>query len=469
MIPEKSRKKIFYFMVLVTFVMVAIYQFLTPTMSDDITYGDIVSEANNFFDLFIQEYEHYMGHGGRSVAHIILRIFLFIGVKGVFNVVAALVFTFVSLLIYMNIDYRNKYDIRMYGFVACFLWLLDPSISNTVFWETGACNYLFTGAIVLSYMTFFRKHMRNNSENSVKLAIKMFLLGLVAGWCNENTSGGAILFVLILLLREWLSNNKSFKFLKNWMIAAILGNFVGFAIMILSPGNFSRASVTEEEHTGLLALGARFLKIVLNIKNNYLLLVMAFAVLLIYIAYVTLDKRKFMETTQYMRILGFVALATALSLIAVPSSELRTYYGASLFLMMAVLNEIAYVANSRVMSGSASDDARGLSWTMHQTVITSIVVMASIFLMFTYIEQGANLARIKREYDERDAYLQQMADSGEVDVYAPMLRPQWVSRFSMAYESDIQEDYNYWINNFYANHYGLDTVSGVEREEWTEY
>ena len=55
--------------------MVAVYEFLTPNMSDDIIYGDTVSEAKSFFDLFGQEYEHYMTHSGRNVAHFILRIF----------------------------------------------------------------------------------------------------------------------------------------------------------------------------------------------------------------------------------------------------------------------------------------------------------------------------------------------------------------------------------------------------------
>ena len=104
-----------------------------------------------------------------------------------------------------------------------------------------------------------------------------------------------------------------------------------------------------------------------------------------------------------------------------------------------------------------------------ETAFSGLVLCGIVFLVFTYIEQGANLARIKREFDERNAYLQQMADSGEVDVYAPKLRPEWDNRFSMAYVSDIEDDYHYWINMFYSTHFHLDTVSGVEREDWTEY
>jgi hypothetical protein len=50
-----------------------------------------------------------------------------------------------------------------------------------------------------------------------------------------------------------------------------------------------------------------------------------------------------------------------------------------------------------------------------------------------------------------------------------MLRPDWETRYSMAYVSDITEDKFYWINTFYSEHYGLWYVIGVDRETWTAY
>ncbi len=469
MISEKNKKKIFYLMVFVTFAMVAIYEYLTPNMSDDIVYGDIVAGATNFFDLFRQEYEHYMHHSGRNIAHILLRIFLYSNNKLFFDIVAAGIFTLLSVLMYLNVDSRQKYDFRVYGLILVFLWFLDPAMNNTVFWETGACNYLITGTIVIGYITFFRKHMRMDSPNSLKLFLEMLILGLAAGWCNENTSGGAILFALIMLVDKWNQSGKKISFIKPWMLAAFIGNLIGFAILILSPGNTDRADGAEEAHTGLLALMARFLKIVLNIKDNYLLLVLMFVVALIFIGYLSVNKTKFLESTRYMRFLGFVALATAFALIAVPESQLRTYYGASLFLMMAVANGVAYIANTKVMSGSVSDEEHGLTYSILQTAVSSAIAICLVILSFEYIENGANLARIKREFDERDEYFAQLAEEEVIDAVAPMLRPEWENRFSFAYESDITEHWEYWINQYYSEHYGFDTVTGVEREEWTEY
>ena len=194
-----SRNKIFNILVFITFFAVMIYEFLTPIMSDDIVYGDAVREAGSFFDLFSQEYEHYIGHTGRSVAHMILRIFFFTGNKAIYNVFAAGAFTVLSLLIYKNIEGKKEFDVRAYMVVVLLLWFFDPAISNTVFWMTGACNYLFTTTLIMGFLTTYRFGVKEKRDNTIGLTIGMLLYGIVCGWCNENTSGGLILFVLITL------------------------------------------------------------------------------------------------------------------------------------------------------------------------------------------------------------------------------------------------------------------------------
>ena len=138
-------------------------------------------------------------------------------------------------------------------------------------------------------------------------------------------------------------------------------------------------------------------------------------------------------------------------------------------MMMAVLNGVGIVANTLFMSGSASDKEKGLSYTILQTAISSLVAVWGLVLVFTYIEQGANLARIKREFDERDAYVWQQVEKGEMEVCVPRLRPQWENRYTFAYESDISDDCDYWINLFYTSHYGIECLWSVDREDWTEY
>ena len=453
---DNLRKRLFQLTALANFIMVFIYEYLTPNMSDDIIYMDRVAEANSFFDLFAQEYNHYITHIGRSVAHIILRIFLYMGNKIFFDVAAAVVFVLISILIYLNVDHRKAYDIRVYAAIAVLMWLFDPTIDNSVFWETGACNYMFTGCIILGFITLFRRAIREDRQGGIGFIIGMFFFGLAAGWCNENTSGGVILFILIMMFAKW-RENKNFSKIRPWMITGLVGTLIGFVIMIMSPGNFSRAEGTEEAHTGLVALMARFLKITLNIREGYLVLIFAFIVFAIAMVYRTLGT-KYMEKASGMMLFGVLFLATCYALIAVPESQLRTYYGAGLFLMIAVVSGFAWFVNE------------GFKDDLVQVAGTALVTLFGVFLILTYIEEGANLARIKREFDERDAYLIELKKSSdEMYVQAPMLRPQWETRFSAAYDSDLTEDINNWLNLGYAEHYGYWFIEGVDRETWTAY
>ncbi len=453
---DKLRKKLFFVTVFINFIMVTLYEFLTPNMSDDIIYGDKVAQAGNFLDLFAQEYEHYMNHIGRSIAHILLRIFLFAGNKGVFNVCAGLAFCGLSLLIYVNITKARAYDLRVYLGILMLMWLFEPTISNSVFWETGACNYLFTALIMFGYITFFRRKYREDQKSSIPLVVGMFFFGLAAGWCNENTSGGVIFMVLVLIFCRWLKN-RDFSGIRAFMVSGLLGNILGFAIMILSPGNTARSEAADEAHTGLLAMAARFLKITLNIKDNYLLLVLVFMVLAIAIAYRTGGGKKFFEVSSSMLLYGLLFLVTSYALIAVPDSQLRTYYGASLFLMMGIAEGFAQVCNEFFKED------------IIQIAGTSLIAILSVIFLFTYIQEGANLARIKREFDERDVYLTEASKGEDMVVEAPMLRPDWQSRYSMAYVSDLTEDKFNWLNLSYSEHYGLWYIIGVDRETWTAY
>lgn len=66
------------------------------------------------------------------------------------------------------------------------------------------------------------------------------------------------------------------------------------------------------------------------------------------------------------------------------------------------------------------------------------------------MESGANLARIYREYHERDVYLTEQAENGVKDVTVPMLRPDFETKYSDGYNSDITASPEYWLNIAYA-------------------
>ena len=184
--------------------MILIYNALTPYMSDDLWYKPGVMKP--FSELIKQQVEYHMTWSGRDVAHMLLRI-SFCFPKWVFNIINSIMFISLTLLIYLNVEKDKKYDLVSYGLIVLILWFFGISLDQTILWVSGSCNYLWTAVIVLGFITVYRLKLNNTDTVSSKrektvtalLTTAMFLLGLLAGWSNENTSGGAILLTIMLI------------------------------------------------------------------------------------------------------------------------------------------------------------------------------------------------------------------------------------------------------------------------------
>ena len=471
---EKRSRLFFRLSVFAAFILIFIFNVLTPMMTDDLFYSRTVSEASSIGNLFAQEYTQYMTWTGRSVCHMILRFFLLTD-KMVFNVANSVVFVLLTLLIYWNVEHKRKYDTPVYLLINLLLWMFGVVFRQTVLWETGACNYLWGSAIIMSFVTLYRYGLKRESgsgqeaggdvpkqavglKHPVLWAVFLPVLGVLAGWCNENSSGGGLLMVLLCLgfyLYEQKKNNAgSGQLLKPWMVTGLIGQAVGLAFMVLAPGNAVRAAAREEEHSGLLGYMARFQKITLAVRENFLILLIIGLLLFIIVYY---QKKSWKALWAYSRngiLWSFVFLATCYALVMTAEPQARAYFGAGVFLTIAVVQFFVDVEEREAIFASLK---------------TGMISGMLLVMFFTYMDSGANLARIYREYNERDVYLTQKAEEGVTDVTVPMLRPDFETKYSDGYNSDIQEDPGYWVNVAYASYYGFNSVSGVPREEWTDY
>lgn len=451
---EKRQKLLFVLAVMVSWVLIFIFNVLTPMMSDDLFYAKEVQAAGNFAGLLQQEYHQYMTWSGRSLCHLILRCFL-VGDKMIFNIFNSFVFTGLAILMYFNIECRKKFDVSLYLLIQLLIWIFGVVFRQTVLWETGACNYLWGTTIILAFLTLYRGCLKRAQRltNKTVWVFLMFIFGAAAGWCNENTSGGGILMSL-LLFAFYLYDNRKRKKIELWMVAGIAGQATGFLFMILAPGNMARSLVQEEEHTGLLALVSRFQKIILALKNNFLILLIIGLLLFVIVKYQKQSVRALWKDCHSGILWGIVFLATSFALVLTPEPMPRAYFGAGIFLIIFVCQFFAYVEEKEVIFRSLK---------------AGMLSVMCLIMFFSYMESGANLARIYREYHERDIYLTEQAENGVKDVTVPMLRPDFETKYSDGYNSDITASPEYWLNVAYATYYGFDSVSGVPREGWTEY
>ena len=442
---EKCRRILFICLVVLSFLSVLIYNIFTPAMTDDLSYGSVVARANSLWDLLRQEQHQYMTWTGRSVGSMILRCFLK-GDKWIFNICNSLVFVLLTLFMYYNIEHKKKYDVFVYLLINLFVWTFAVSFAQTVLWETGACNYLWGSTFIMGYISAVRYCMKADYEgvSQIAPAIGLFLSGLAAGWCNENTSGGCILLVSIwIVLYIW-----KHKRVRVWMIVGLVGNLTGFLFMTLAPGNSNRMQYMEEEHTGWLAILSRWLKINLAIRNNLFLLIAICIVAFILVR----QQQAEWERSRNMLIFFLVSLATCYALVLVPEPVVRVYFGASIFMIMASIQGIVDVTD------------KDLYLRTLKLAATSIF---ALYFVFTYLDCGANVVRVYRESRERFTFIEEQKAAGVMDITVPLLRPEFENKYTDAYKSELSsEDSGYWVNVAYATYYGVNSVSAVPREEW---
>lgn len=433
--------------VFISFAAVFVYNYLTPVMSDDLLFDR--SQYKSIADIFVKEYERYLTWNGRSVLQILMTVCCLIP-KSVFNVLNSVVFVVFSLLIYWNINGRKKYDCFLYVLIQLCIWYFCVDFSQTVLWLSGACNYLWGMTIILGFITAYRYLLENgkNIKNINLAVIGLFPLGILAGWGNENTSGGAILIILLLTGIYFWQNLR----IEKWMLSGISGATLGFLFLLLAPGNKIRGDFLKEEemYKGISAFISRGLKIFKAIDKYMLIYIIVIVMLGTYFYYKKYKAEQFTEVAVF----GFAALATAGVLIMTPEPMPRAYFGANVYMMIAAVQMVQMIRKED---------------TLLISLKTGGIVAAAIAMMFLYIEEGANLARILREVNEREEYILEQVEAGNTDLTLPMLRPQFETRFSFMYDNDISMEEDWWINKVYCMAYGLENITAVEREEWTEY
>lgn len=455
---EKYRKQIFWLILAAAFVTIYAYNLLTPYMSDDYAYAISVREAGSLWDLVKQQYGEYLSNSGRVIGQFNVRLSLSVS-KQVFNVVNSLMFVGLTLLMYANIRRKKKNDIFVLLLIITFLWKFAVSFGQTMLWICGACNYLWGSVIILGFVTLYRHFLEKDGgiKHGVILAAGMFLYGIAAGWCNENTSGGGLLLVLMFGLNHWWNKKKQGqKRIPPFMISGMLGMCCGMLGMISAPGIRNRSqTMSEGEYTGIVGLLSRTYKITINLRELFFPVIVIMVIVLVFLV---LQKKlqgwsrfRNNETVLFLA----AAVATSYALAIAPTPMNRAFFGAGIFLFIACIQGIVDIADHEQAIRAAK---------------YSLVSILCVWLFFTYLDNLVNLARIYREEQERIALIRaDKADpEGDGIVVVPRLREAFANPYSDAHNSDLEDDKDYWINLYYEVYYDVGNITAIPRDEWDE-
>ena len=444
---KKYDRTIFWIVVGCAFLAILVFNVLTPYMSDDYSYGRTVKGLDSFADILRSEYEQYMNWTGRSVNHLILKLFLKTD-KWVFNLCNSIAFIVLTLLIYYNIEGKGRFNTPIYILINLCLWIFGVEFGETILWETGACNYLWGTMNILGFVTLFKFacSRAESIKHSLLWAVLLFFTGMIAGWCNENTSGGGILLILVAIAGVWMQKRK----IKPWMWSGLAGMLTGFCFMIAAPGNSVRAIYAEDNYGGIIKYIARAYKITLAVKELFFVLLL---ILLVLLLIAKAQKRTWKELAGSL-VYFVVFVATCYALVMAPTPMNRAYFGAGIFLIMAVIQCFVIITEEE-------------TWV--RVAKQSFLCGMLLYMMFAYVENVVNVARIYRDYTDREEYILAQKAAGNLNVTVPLLHEGFESKYSFGYTSDFGEEDEYWINIMACSYYGVDSLYAVPMEEWTEY
>ena len=455
---KKYKKIIFWLILSGAVLMIYVYNCLTPYLSDDYAYLIEVRNASSLWELIKQQYGEYLSNSGRIIGQFNVRLSLSVN-KQIFNIVNSGMFLALILLIYYNIRRRKKYDIFVLLTIIVFLWKFTVDFGQTMLWICGSCNYLWGSVIILGFFSLYRYILEHTQKlkNPIVLAVIMFFLGILAGWCNENTSGGGLLLALmyggLFAYRQKRENKRA---IYPFMITSMAGICCGILGMVMAPGVRKRSAVmSEDAYTGIVGLLSRTYKItVINQKMYFPLL----ALMMVVLIFLVLQRKKEqgridVKCDSILFLIAFVATSYALVLAPTPAN--RALFGAGVFLMTACIQGIVDIKEDETFVSVAKYGLTGI---------------LCLWLFFTYIENLVNLARIYREDQERIALILEDKEDPEGDgiVVIPQYREDFQNVYSDAHNSDLTDDKDYWINHFYEIYYDVGNITAIPREEWNE-
>lgn len=421
---------------------------LTPYLADDFRYMFHVGTGQRITglgDLISSQVVHYFQWGGRSVAHTLAQVFLALPSKWVFDVCSAGVFTALILLLYKHsVGDKGQFSPLLLIFPPL-LWFTLPVglFGQCLLWLTGACNYLWTGLVLLAFMLPYRRITDpQNSLSGTHVGIKaagMLLLGLIAGWCNENTSGAAILFAMGCLLWRWWKK----KTVPVWSLFGLAGSVTGFLFLILAPGNYVRAANYEFAGGFLTVLPGRTVAATRIFWTNGRSLCLLF-VLLCFLIAVQRQSWK----CQLLGVWYFVCgIACNYAMVLAPEYIDRAYFGVHLFLLLACGRQMAQLLKGPLLRGA-------------KPVLAIVAVLLCAWAAKQSIPFYGESLRVTQATEAVYEDIAEQKAAGKRDVQVDCVIC-YNARCAGAYLAILSEDPSYWINEYFARWQGVDSVTGI--------
>lgn len=347
MINFRNKRFMLWGILIVIFLVVFIWDYKTPYMHDDFVYSN-----NTFSQIFTNSINDYNNLNGRFFGQLFTRAILADG-QLYSSLIIAMFFTIFMYFLgkVTNIIKRNNvYVLKFILLISTFL-LFIPDFGSVVLWRSGAGNYLVVTTVIVIYLYLFT-HL---DHVNIILVIFTTILAFIAGFGNQNTSGGLILITSLLLVMERIRKEK----INPIKFVYLFSSMIGFIVLLSSPGDKKRMRMYDTDWLGysfqykLLQGTSKLIEFIHSDPLNYIFLSLII-ILMIYSYYMW---RK--QVDWYGGIIFIISgIITGLVMCLSPEGidVGRTYFGAFTFLIIGIfylipnnLNRIFYVMLTSLM------------------------------------------------------------------------------------------------------------------------
>ena len=398
------------------FISIFILNALTPLIADDYSYsfGKNGERITNLLDIITSQINHYFTWGGRSVAHSLAQFFLMFP-KWIFNLLNSVIYVVLVYLIYLHVKMDKEDKPLMLLLIHFALWFLIPTFGQTAIWLTGSCNYLWTMTIMLLFLYLVRKDL---NEHSILKNIAILLLGIIAGWTNENTSFGLITAIVGFMILEKYKHKK----ISSYQKCALLGNIIGFIILIIAPGNFIRETYFQDSMPFIAKIIQRIIDNTINFVNYCLPLFIGIIILISIYMY----KNKKINYTFLIFLVA--SLFSVYSMILSPTFPPRAWFGVIVFCITAFM----------ILLYDIHDNNK-----LFKYIFYNLIIISSLYFISDYLLAFNDINNLQNTWNKRVLEINQTENREKINF----------------------EFYNYHSSNSHNPIFGL-TDLNANKKEW---
>ena len=215
---------------------------LHPYVSDDYHYQNMITnEYQNFFDYFFSRYYDWSGRFFQNIiTYFIYSNYIF---ELFYKILIFPIFFVTCHLIWFKIANFNKKNNHFDFYIFLILtWFIIPVPAETIVWIIGSTVYIYPLMFGILYLSYI-----NNSKNIFQNKLELFFLliiAFVAGSSQIQLSVACLVISSFMIFNYYKTSENKKIFYSNFLVYIFF--LLGFAFLILAPGNYSRLSNIQD-------------------------------------------------------------------------------------------------------------------------------------------------------------------------------------------------------------------------------